>query len=129
MVNGIHSLFNHSSTHIMFVYTWRNSLCSPFSLCYLPFLPPLCPLPLTLAPSRCDRNCPPSPQVACGLTPLVPPTQLTHSPFPRSPNPDCPAPNNDDLGNILALDIQYSTSSVQFWFNQGSTSAGAHLVM
>ena len=40
-----------------------------------------------LAPSSCDRNCPPSYQVACRLTPFAPPfTQSTH-PFriPRTP--------------------------------------------
>jgi hypothetical protein len=46
--------------------------CCPLSL---PFV-----LPFTyLAPSSCDRNCPPSYQVACRLTPFAPPlTQSTH---------------------------------------------------
>ncbi len=85
----------------------------------LPLLPLLAPLsspfvsPSTyLAPSRCDRNRPSSSQVACELTPFVPSTQLTHPPLSRSPNPSSPAPNNDDdLGNILALDIQYKYGS------------------
>jgi hypothetical protein len=65
-------------------------------LCFLPetFCPHCCPLSLPfvppftyLAPSSCDRNCPPSHQVACRLTPFAPPfTQSTH-PFqiPRTP--------------------------------------------
>ncbi len=69
-----------------YIYAWRNSPC--FSL---PLLVPFCSpfvSPLTyLAPSSCDRNCPPPSQVACKLTPFAPPfTQLSH-PFqiPRTP--------------------------------------------
>jgi hypothetical protein len=54
--------------------------CYPLSF---PFVPPF----TYLAPSSCDRNCPPSYQVACRLTPFAPPfTQSTH-PFqiPRTP--------------------------------------------
>ncbi len=59
-----------------------------------------------LAPSSCDRNRPPPSQVACKLTPFAPPfTHLTHpSQIPRTPT--CPAPNNDDLGNIPTLAIR-----------------------
>ncbi len=49
----------------------------------LPFVPPF----TYLAPSSCDRNRPPSSQIACRLTPFAPPfPQLSH-PFqlPRNP--------------------------------------------
>ncbi len=72
----------------------------------LPLLAPSClpfvPHSAYLAPSRCDRN--PS-QVACKLTPLAP-LHPVDPPLPNSQNPATPAPNNDDLGNILALGIQ-----------------------
>ncbi len=75
---------------------------SPFWSPLLPFVSPS----TYLAPSSCDRNRPPPSQVACKLTPFTPPfTQLSH-PFPNSQNPNCPAPNNDDLGNIPALAIR-----------------------
>ncbi len=92
-----------------YIYTWRNSPGFPSPLAGSP-LSPLCVpfvFPSTyLAPSSCDRNRPPPSQVACKLTPFAPPfTQLTHSfQIPRTPN--CPAPNNDDLGNIPALAIR-----------------------
>ncbi len=75
----------------------------------LPLLTPLC-LPSVspstyLAPSSCDRNRPPPSQVACKLTPFAP-LHPVNPPFPHSQNPTCPAPNNDDLGNILALGVQ-----------------------
>jgi hypothetical protein len=52
------------------------------SLC-LPFVSPF----TYLAPSSCDRNCPPRSQVACELTPFAPPfTQPTPSlQIPRTP--------------------------------------------
>ncbi len=87
-----------------YIYTWRNSPCS-----FLPLLvPPCSPFvsPSThLAPSSCDRNRPPQSQVACKLTPFAPPFTQLPQPF-QSPNPNCPAPNNDDLGNIPALAIR-----------------------
>ncbi len=66
-----------------------------------------------LAPSSCDRNRPPPSQVACKLTPFAPPYTQLSPPPPNSQNPPCPAPNNDDLGNIPALAIRntYSESS------------------
>jgi hypothetical protein len=75
----------------------------------LPLLTPLC-LPFVspstyLAPSSCDRNHPPPSQVACKLTPFAP-LHPVDPPFPNSQRPTCPAPNNDDLGNILALGVQ-----------------------
>jgi hypothetical protein len=75
----------------------------------LPLLTPLC-LPFVslstyLAPSSCDRNRPPPSQVACKLTPFAP-LHPVDPPLLNSQNPTCPAPNNDDLGNILALGVQ-----------------------
>jgi hypothetical protein len=80
------------SMHIL----WLHIYTAWLFLCFLP--EPFCPhchphsypfvLPFTyLAPSSCDRNCPPSYQVAYRLTPFAPPfTQSTH-PFriPRAP--------------------------------------------
>jgi hypothetical protein len=42
------------------------------------------------------------------LTPFAP-LHPVDPPFPNSQNPTCPAPNNDDLGNILALGVQNSS--------------------
>ena len=75
----------------------------------LPLLAPLC-LPFVspstyLAPSSCDRNRPPPSQVACKLTPFAP-LHPVDPPHPNFQNPANPAPNNDDLGNILALGVQ-----------------------
>jgi hypothetical protein len=89
-----HNIINLQSfsMHILWlhIYTAWLFLCflpEPFfSHCY-PLSSPFV-LPFTyLAPSSCDRNCPPSYQVACRLTPFAPPfTQSTH-PFriPRTP--------------------------------------------
>jgi hypothetical protein len=65
-----------------------------FTLSQFPFAPlavslllPFVPFSTYLAPSSCDRNCPPPSQVACKLTLFAPPfTQLSH-PFqlPRTP--------------------------------------------
>ncbi len=63
------------------------SPCSPCSPCCSLSNPPLYPFSTYLAPSSCDRNCPPSPQVACKLTLSAPPfTQLSHPlQIPRTP--------------------------------------------
>ncbi len=80
-------------------------LLHPLASPCVPFVFP----PTYLAPSSCDRNRPPPSQVACKLTPFAPPfTQLTH-PSQNSQNPTCPAPNNDDLGNIPTVAIRNST--------------------
>jgi hypothetical protein len=81
---------------------------SPFSpLAPLVPLVPLVPLaPLAsrcslftyLAPSSCDRNRPPPSQVNCKLTLFAPPFPPIVPPFPVSRNPNCSAPDNDDLG-------------------------------
>jgi hypothetical protein len=57
------------------------------SPCWFPCAPPFVSPFTYLAPSSCDRNRPPTSQVACKLTPFAPPfTQLSH-PFqiPRTP--------------------------------------------
>jgi hypothetical protein len=78
-------------TYYSYIYTWRGFPFYPFSSSLRsPCCPSLLPfvLPFTyLAPSSCDRNRPPSSQVACKLTLFAPPfTQLSH-PFqlPRTP--------------------------------------------
>jgi hypothetical protein len=97
---AIMSLNQHSviPLHIQYgyIYTWHIQGALPFAFsCPLaavplhPFVSLLCtPLSTYLAPSSCDRNRPPSSQVACKLTPFAPPfTQLTHpSQFPRTPS-------------------------------------------
>jgi hypothetical protein len=80
----------------------------------LPLLAPLC-LPFVspstyLAPSSCDRNSPPPSQAACKLTPFAP-LHPVDPPLPNSQNPASPAPNNDDLRNILALGVQNKNRS------------------
>ncbi len=70
----------------IYIYTRCNSPCFP-----LPLLAPLCSpfvSPSTyLAPSSCDRNRPPQPQVACKLTPFAPPLTQPTPPLqiPRTP--------------------------------------------
>ncbi len=61
-------------TYIAISYVHGAIFRSP---CYYLLLP-LSPLFTYLAPSSCDRNCPPPSQVACKLTPFAPPfTQLS----------------------------------------------------
>jgi hypothetical protein len=72
-----------------------------------PFVPPS----TYLAPSSCDRNRPPRSQVACKLTPFAPPSPNYPTPS-KFPNPNCLAPNNDDLGNIPALAIRNINTSI-----------------
>ncbi len=79
-------------------------LALPLPLLVPPCLPFVSP-PTYLAPSSCDRNRPPPSQVACKLTPLPTPHPIVPL-IPNSQNPNCPAPNNDDLGNIPALAIR-----------------------
>ncbi len=88
--------------HHVYIYTWRSSPCSPF---WFPLVSPLYPCSTYLAPSSCDRNCPPPSQVACKLTPFAP-LHPVDPPHPNSQSPANPAPNNDDLGTILALGVQ-----------------------
>ncbi len=74
-----------------YIYTWRGFFFTPLPIppapLAVPLLLPFVPLSTYLAPSSCDRNRPPSSQVACKLTLFAPPfTQLFH-PFqlPRTP--------------------------------------------
>ncbi len=95
----VQSLFAH--TPQLHIYMAQFPLLPlPIPLC-LPFVSPS----TYLAPSSCDRNRPPPSQVACKLTPFAP-LHPVDPPFPNSRSPNCPAPNNDDLGNILALGVQ-----------------------
>jgi hypothetical protein len=89
------------NTHTTFTYIHGAvSFAFPFQFP----LPPLYPVSTYLAPSSCDRNCPPPSQVAGKLTLFAPPFTQLSRPFPTSQNPNCPAPDNDDLGtNPLLL--------------------------
>ena len=71
---------------------------SLFSPCPLAPLAPHCSLFTYLAPSSCDRNRPPPSQVNCKLTLFAPPFSPIVPPFPVPQNPNCSAPDNDDLG-------------------------------
>ncbi len=107
-INSIIQTLSHSFAHTLQLHIYMahfpfaplaGSPCSP---CWFPLLP-FVPLSTYLAPSSCDRNRPPPSQVACKLTLFAPPfTQLSH-PFQLPRNPNCPAPNNDDLGIIPLL--------------------------
>ncbi len=76
--------FNHSVAHTIQLHIYM----AHFPLLFSPLegfsFAPLCVpfvFPSTyLAPSRCDRNCPPQSQVARKLTPLVPHYSLVPSP-------------------------------------------------
>jgi hypothetical protein len=75
----------------MYMYNYTRRIPLAFiSPCHFPFSPPLCPLLLTWNPPSCDRNRPPRSQVACKLTPLVPPLTQT-LPLPNSQNPNWPS--------------------------------------
>ncbi len=76
-------------THTLQLHIYTAWILYPlFSFPLLPLLDsPLYPFSTYLAPSSCDRNRPPSSQVACKLTLFAPPfTQLSHPfQFPRTP--------------------------------------------
>jgi hypothetical protein len=79
------------NTHIAITYIHGTvsllpPLSSPCSPCYFLLLP-FVPLSTYLAPSSCDRNCPPPSQVACKLTLFAPPSTQSSRPFqfPRTP--------------------------------------------
>jgi hypothetical protein len=85
---NVQLFFTHTLQLHMYM-AWFPLPSSQFPLAPLavPLLLPFVPLSTYLAPSSCDRNRPPSSQVACKLTLFAPPsTQLSH-PFqlPRTP--------------------------------------------
>jgi hypothetical protein len=105
----------HSDGPIILTHTSRLHIyMAHFPL--LPFVSPLYPYSTYLAPFSCDRNRPPPSQVACKLTPFAPPHPVD-PPHPNSQNPANPAPNNDDLGTILALGVQNSYQSIGHTLN------------
>jgi hypothetical protein len=74
----------------------------------LPFVPPF----TYLAPSSCDRNRPPSPQVACKLTLFASPfTQLPH-PFQSSRTPTAPRLTTTTLGPLRFHYVEHSLPKV-----------------
>ncbi len=88
-IQSFHCTYN-TITYIHGIYMahFHLLLSAPCCCPLAPLCVPLCiPLSTYLAPSSCDRNCPPSSQVACKLTPFAPPfTQLPHpSQIPRTP--------------------------------------------
>ncbi len=118
--------FNHSVAHMIQIHIYMaQSPLFPLPLLAPPLLPFCSPFvsPSTyLAPSSCDRNRPPQSQVACKLTPFAPPFT---PPLPH-PNPNCLAPNNDDLGNIPALAIRNRTCFKKKKYLQSSFSIFRH---
>ncbi len=100
--------------HIQYscIHTWRNSPCNPLvflSPCWFPFIPPLYPPLLTWHPPAMTGI------VHLRLRLLVNWPHLPH-PSPncptlsKFPEPQLPAPNKDDLGNIPALAIRNNYS-------------------
>ncbi len=84
----------------MVTYIQGVALSSSFPL-FAPFVIPF-PLPLyfpllTWRPPAVT-NCPPSYQVSCRLTPFAPPFTQSTDPFQAPPEPQCSAPDNDDIG-------------------------------
>ncbi len=73
----------HSHFQTFIMYTTQITICMAHSPCfpYFPLLIPLAPLSnptlLTWNPPSCDRICPPQSQVACKLTPPIPPCPQT----------------------------------------------------
>jgi hypothetical protein len=101
-ITNVIQTFNRSLAHTIQLHIYMAQF--PLLPLLIPFCSPFVSPSTYLAPSSCDRNRPPPSQVACKLTLFAPPfTQLSH-PFQIPPN--CPAPNNDDLGNIPALAIR-----------------------
>ncbi len=86
---GIIHHFDHSNIYtrirVQHIVSYTRSPCYEFPL--------LIPSSTYLAPSRCDRNCPPRSQVACKLTPLVPHCSLVPSLPNSQPFLDFPEPN------------------------------------
>jgi hypothetical protein len=80
---SMHMLQLHIYTAWLFLCFLLKPFCSHCHPLLLPFV-----LPFTyLAPSSCDRNCPPSYQVACRLTLFAPPFTQSTQPLqiPRTP--------------------------------------------
>ena len=84
-----HSIILAHTLQLHIYMAWTLCPFSSFPLLPLlfPLYSPLYPYSTYLAPSSCDRNRPPSSQVACKLTLFAPPfTQLSHPfQFPRTP--------------------------------------------
>jgi hypothetical protein len=98
-----------------YIFTWRNSPCFFHSPSWLPLCSPFVSPSTYLAPSSCDRNRPPQSQVAC-TDPICPALHPTVPPPPNSQNPNRPAPNKDDLGNIPALAIRNTINDQVYLF-------------
>jgi hypothetical protein len=85
---NVQLFFTHTlQLHVYMAWFLLPSSQFPLAPLAVPLLPPFVPLSTYLAPSSCDRNCPPPSQVACKLSLFAPPfTQLSH-PFqlPRTP--------------------------------------------
>ncbi len=92
--------FNHSVTYMAQLHMYMAQIPWLFApLCWFPFVSPF----TYLAPSSCDRNCPPRSQVACKLTPFAPPfTQPTPSvQIPRTPTAQRPTKTTSGIFRLL----------------------------
>ena len=103
------------------IYTWRGFFFTPFPIppapLAVPLLLPFVPLSTYLAPSSCDRNRPPSSQVACKLTLFAPPfTQLFH-PFQLPRNPTAQRLTTTTLGPLRSSmrNTPFPRSAVVVW--------------
>ncbi len=98
-------MFSHFlCTCYSYIYTWRGFFFYPLPIppvtLAVPLLLPFVPPSTYLAPSSCDRNRPPSSQVACKLTLFAPPfTQLFH-PFQLPRNPTAQRLTTTTLGPL-----------------------------
>jgi hypothetical protein len=101
---NVQLFFAHTlQLHIYMAWFLLPSSQFPLAPLAVPPLLPFVPLSTYLAPSSCDRNRPPSSQVACKLTLFAPPLTQIVPPFPTSQNPNYPTPNNDDIGTTPLL--------------------------
>ncbi len=103
---NVQSFFN---THITFTYihgavSFASPFCSPCS--------PLYPAFTYLAPSSCDRNCPPPSQVACKLTLFAPPSTQLPRPFQFPRTPTAQRLTTTTLGPIRSCYAEHSLPKV-----------------
>ena len=107
---------DHSFTYVTSTYIHGMGSCSPFNFPLLPLLfpfnPPLYPFSTYLAPSSCDRNRPPSSQVACKLTLFAPPFNQLFHPFQLPRTPTAPRLTTTTLGPLRSYYAEHSLPKV-----------------
>ncbi len=81
----------------IYIYTWRGSLLPPSQFPLLPFLSLLYTLSLTWRPPAVTGTVLPLLRLLVDWPYLPHPSPIV-PPIPNSQNPDCPTPDNDDIG-------------------------------